>query len=142
MKIVIAGSFAEADKILRLREVLMIQKHDVFPTPEHVEESRIPIEAHHKGKGETINSLSIRANLMRRYFQKIKECDILFVMNEKNGKEYIGLGTAFEIGYAYALNKKVVFYHKPTDGNTLSMRYLLIEPAIQLSLDSIGHEVE
>lgn len=127
MKIVIAGSFAEADKILKLREQFMALGHEVFPTPEHIEASRKPIEAHHKGKGETEETLAIRAELMNTYFRKIEDCDVLYVMNEKAGKEHFGIGAALEVGFAYALDRKIMFGRTPTDGNALSMKRLIGE---------------
>jgi len=59
--------------------------------------------------------------MMEAYFKAIDSCDLVFVYNLKDGKEYIGSGTMMEIGYAHARNKAIWFLLKPTDDNILSM---------------------
>lgn len=127
MKIVIAGSFAEADNILALRRKLIDEGHKVYPDEQHIEDSKKCIDAHHKGKGETSETLRLRAQLMKRYFGKINDCDILYVLNMKDATEHIGIGATLEIGYAYALGKRVEFSMTPTDANIISLQIIMNE---------------
>ena len=94
---------------------------NVFPTQQHLDESQVCIRAHHEGKGETYETLHLRAQLMLRYFKKIAEADTIVFVNEKYGKEYYGVGTLIELGYAFAHGKRILFYHTPTNANIQSL---------------------
>ena len=50
----------------------------------------------------------IEGDLIRGYFEKIKDCDVVLTVNEeKRGIEsYIGGNTFLEMGFAHVLNKK------------------------------------
>lgn len=51
----------------------------------------------------------IKFDRIRKYFEEIKSCDVLLVVNpEKNGiKDYIGGNSFLEMGFAHILNKKI-----------------------------------
>jgi len=122
-KIVICGSYGDLD---RFRDVLEQYKYrygkqNVFPTRRHLRRSEVCIEAHHGGKGETEETLALRSELMKTYFKKIDQADLIVVVNEKMGKEYYGVGTMIELGYAYAKGKKIRFTTGPMDSNALSL---------------------
>ncbi len=59
----------------------------------------------------------IEHDLIRDYFQKIKNCDGVLIANfDKNGiKNYIGGNSFLEIGFAHALNKKVFLFNDIPD---------------------------
>ena len=97
---------------------------NVFPSDVHLRSSELCIEAHHKGKGETEETIELRSKLMQRYFEMIDDADLVVVVNEKNGQEYYGVGTMIELGYAFAKKKVVRFKRKPTDANIMSLALL------------------
>jgi len=126
VKVVVSGSFSDPERLWRFITDLRNHKLDViYPTMEHLGASRETIAAQHGGKGETDRTTKLRAKLMKKYFAKIHECDILFVFNCKKDEEHVGLGAAMEIGYAYALGKQIRFAYTPRDGNVLSMTRLV-----------------
>ena len=55
----------------------------------------------------------IENDLIRKYYEKIKECDAVLAVNtEKNGiKGYIGGNTFLEIGFAFVLHKPIYLLH-------------------------------
>jgi len=121
-KIVICGSYGD---LKRFMEVLgqykyRYGKRNVFPTQQHLRRSKVCIEAHHGGKGETEETLALRSELMKTYFKKIDRADLTVIVNEKMGKEYYGVGTTIELGYAYAKGKKIRFTKEPMNSNTRS----------------------
>jgi len=140
-KVVICGSFKEIEGIKRIRSLIesilfieygyclvsrnipsFVSGTYVYPTDQHIEDSQPLIDIHHHGKGEeTQESYELRYKMMEAYFKAIDSCDLVFVYNLKDGKEYIGSGTMMEIGYAHARNKAIWFLLKPTDDNILSM---------------------
>jgi predicted RNA-binding protein with PUA domain len=77
--------------------------------PEHAEEFA------KKGKSDNESSESIKnkveQDLIRKYFEKIKNCDavLIFNMEKKSIAGYVGGNTFLEMGFAHVLNKKVFF---------------------------------
>ncbi len=119
-KIVICGSFSDTNSFLIEVRRLRSLGYDVFPDENHLKESQPCIDAHHRGKGDTSETLQLRKKLMQRYFDKIRDCDEIYVFNVKNDYEHIGIGTSLEIGYALALGKTIRFHKIPTDANIKS----------------------
>lgn len=110
MKITICGSISNAKDICEIKEKLEQQGHTVF-SHELMEmyaeddpevKNRIQ-KAHHE--------LKIENDTFKWYYNKIKESDAILVYNfEKKGVPgYIGGSVLIEIGYAYALDKKIYF---------------------------------
>jgi nucleoside 2-deoxyribosyltransferase len=123
MKVVVCGTYAD---LTRFKEVLRrakskFGKDNVFPDEKHLIRSMPCIEAHHEGKVETPEIRRLRSELMKAYFSQIDVADLVLVMNEKRGKEYYGVGTTLELGYAIAKNKRVQFTMKPTNANIMSL---------------------
>jgi len=56
-----------------------------------------------------ISDRAIRGDILKYYFQKIRESEAILVLNfEKNGiKNYIGGNVFLEMGFAHVLNKKI-----------------------------------
>lgn len=85
MKIVLCGSYGDMDRFLEILQICK-QKYgvdNVFPDDEHLKQSEPCIEAHHRDKPETNKTISIRAQLMRKYFEYIDKSDLVLIMNEK-----------------------------------------------------------
>ena len=125
-KVVLCGSYGNLNRFLgALRQLKETYSSDnVFPTKDHLKESKSCIEAHHGGKGETAETLTRRSELMMEYFRRIDDADLVVILNEKEGKEYYGVGTMIELGYAVAKKKKIVFVRKPSDSNILSLQLI------------------
>jgi nucleoside 2-deoxyribosyltransferase len=125
MKAVIVGSFGDLKTIYSAIRAVIRAGHEVIqPTVEHINASIACAEADSGGKGDTEETVKLRARLMKEYFEFIKECDVIYVANIKQGKTYVGIGTAIDVGYAYALGKKIVFLRNPANSNMKSMKYL------------------
>jgi nucleoside 2-deoxyribosyltransferase len=115
-KILLIGADVYGEHLFESNKIL------VYPTDEHLEDSKPCIQIHHEGIGdETDKSIELRNNLMNLYFKAIDDCDLVFIYNLKDGKEHIGAGALMELGYAHAKNKKIYFLLKPTEANVLSM---------------------
>lgn len=114
MKIAICSSISFNDKIIDFREKLIKQGHEVH----------IPMATQKalEGKLDIIEFLKIKEkqgdyefrknseeNLIKRYYNLIKNSDAILVLNfEKKGiKNYIGPNTFLEMGFAHVLNKKI-----------------------------------
>jgi len=123
MKVVVCGTYGDLkrfnDVLKHFRERYGSQ--NVFPNRRHLDQSRPCIEAHHEGKGETTETLKARSELMRAYFSEIDNADIVVIVNEKKGREYYGVGTTIELGYAFARDKRIQFTMKPTNPNVVSL---------------------
>lgn len=129
MKIVVSGSYGDLESIYDAIKALEESGDEViYPTPAHIVASRVCIEADHGGRGDTEVTVKQRAKMMNNFFNKIKECDALYMKNLKHEVEHIGLGAAMEIGFAYALGKIILFHEEPTDASTKSMKFLIFNP--------------
>lgn len=106
MKVIIAGSISLADKILEIKKELEIQGHEV-EIPEGAKSEflrgRTKVSQEEKARDK------IKHDLIRDYYRKIGQYDILLVVNEdKDGIEnYIGGNTFLEMGFAHVLDKKI-----------------------------------
>ena len=61
----------------------------------------------------------IKEDLIKRYYDKIKTCDAILVLNiDKNSiKNYIGGNVFLEMGFAHVLNKPIYLYNDLPDMN-------------------------
>jgi len=123
LKVVICGSYGDMERFLGLLELLRKEhgEQNVFPTAEHLERSKPCIEAHHEDNRETDETIAIRSELMRTYFDQIDAADLVVIMNEKKGQEYYGVGTTIELGYALAKGRRICFTRAPTNPNIKSL---------------------
>ncbi|MFH1662061.1 MAG: hypothetical protein ABIA02_03120 [Candidatus Falkowbacteria bacterium] len=116
MKITICGSMAFSKKMIEVKQELEKLNHQVV-LPKFTEEY---------AKMETIDKVHTESaknkvdhDLIREYFNEIKETDAILVVNEdKNGtKDYIGGNSFLEMGFAHILNKKIfLLYNIPEIG--------------------------
>jgi len=106
MKIVICASMSASKKIMEVKEELEKTGHKVvIPSgSEQYANGSLPPES---WKESVANK--IHGDLLRKYYNEIKESDAVLVVNiDKNGVEnYIGGNTFLEIGFAHILNKKI-----------------------------------
>lgn len=102
MKIAIAGSMKFAKDMIDVKEGLEAKGHDVI-VPQNIEKyaaGTMTIE----NKWE-----KIQYDLIKSYFEEIKNCDALFLVNKDkdNIKNYIGGNSLIEMAFAHVLNKKI-----------------------------------
>lgn len=106
MKIIICGSITAAQEILNIQRQLKDAGHEV-EIPEGVKNPEL------RGRTGVSNEEKaddkIKHDLIRGYFEKIKNYDAVLVVNvDKRGvKNYIGGNTFLEMGFAHVLNKKL-----------------------------------
>lgn len=123
MKVVVCGSYGDFDGFLQVLRHFQEKhgKQNVFPDERHLRQSIPCIKAHHISGNETKETITVRSKLMKVYFNHIDRADLVVIRNQKNEKEYYGIGTTVELGYAVAKGKKILFTQKPTDPNILSL---------------------
>ena len=106
MKIIICSSISAANEVLIAKQELEKACHEV-EIPLGVKNlelrGRTEVSTTEKAKDK------IKYDLLRGYFEKIKEYDVVLVVNpEKRGvKGYIGGNTLIEMAFAHVLNKKL-----------------------------------
>ncbi|MHB1086834.1 MAG: hypothetical protein ACYCZ0_03750 [Minisyncoccota bacterium] len=110
MKIIICSSISAADEVLAAKKELESMGHEV-EIPEGVKnpELRARTEVANEEKADD----KIKHDLIRGYFEKIKEYDVLLVVNpEKRGVlGYIGGNTLIEMAFGHVLKKPLYVMH-------------------------------
>lgn len=106
MKIVICCSISAAKKVMEVSNGLEEQGY-VTVLPRNIEKYAEGVWGMENAHESTQNK--IEGDLIRGYFEKIKNSDAVLVVNEtKNGIEnYIGGNTFLEMGFAHVLDKKI-----------------------------------
>ncbi len=102
MKITICGSMAFA------REMVNIQKE--LENLGHTVAAPANLEKHASGTMTMENKTEkIELDLIRGYFEEIKNTDAILVLNydKNNIKNYIGGNSLIEMAFAHVLNKKI-----------------------------------
>lgn len=117
MKIVICGSMIFSKKMIEIEEKLLEVGHEaILPvfTKEYAKLNNL-----NKVHSESVRN-KVEKDLIKDYYDKIKENEALLVVNEpKNGIEhYIGGNTFLEMGFAHVLDKKIFLLY-----NTHQMNY-------------------
>jgi nucleoside 2-deoxyribosyltransferase len=106
MKIIICASLSALQEILNTQKTLEQMGHQV-ETPEGAKHESLRPKA---GDGDSEKAdIKIVHDLIRGYYEKIKHCDAVLVVNadKKEIKNYIGGNTLLEMGFAHVLNKKL-----------------------------------
>jgi len=90
-------------KIIEVQDDLKVLGHEVV-APENLERHLAKTFSSDESTEE-----KIKDDLIRRYFEKIKDADAVLVLNlDKNGiANYIGGNTFLEMGFAHVLAKKI-----------------------------------
>ena len=106
MKIVICASMSAAKKVIEVQKALLAMGNEVV-IPKNIDKYADGTLAPENRQESTQNK--IKEDLIRSYYQEIQNSDAVLAVNEdKNGiTNYIGGNTFLEIGFAYALNKKI-----------------------------------
>lgn len=116
MKIVICGSMTAAREIVVVEEKLKEHGHEVvLPAFTHEYAALDTPDAMHAESAKN----KIEHDLIRGYFEKIKDSDAILVVNiERKGvRGYIGGNSFLEMGFAHVLNKPVyLLYDIPEVG--------------------------
>ncbi|MFA5019604.1 MAG: hypothetical protein WC533_00740 [Candidatus Pacearchaeota archaeon] len=106
MKIAICGSMTFAKEMLKVKEELKEQHHEVI----------IPANTDKYANG-IINIEDkwekIELDVIRTYFEKIKKTDAILVINKdkNNINNYIGGNSLIEIAFAHVLNKRIFLFN-------------------------------
>lgn len=105
-KIIICGSISAAEEIIKVQKSL---EDKGFPVeiPESIKNPEL--QSWKAENSEESAQDKIKYDLLKGYFNKIKQADIVLIVNpEKNGiPDYIGGNTLIEMAFAHVLNKKL-----------------------------------
>jgi len=114
MKIVICASMSACKKIMEIKKELEDASHKVV-IPAGTEGYADGVLSPETCQESVANK--IHGDLLRKYFNEIKEADAVLAVNvDKNGiKNYVGGNTFLEIGFAHVLNKKVYLLNNIPD---------------------------
>lgn len=106
MKIAICGSMTSAVQMMDAEKILLLNNHEVI-LPRYTKEYAEKVLAE-KTAGESTKN-KIEHDLIRDYFEKIKNADAILVVNvDKKGiLNYIGGNSFLEMGFAHILNKTI-----------------------------------
>ena len=106
MKIAICGSMTACKKMIQMEEKLIKMGHKVV-LPRHTREYAKLNTSDHVHNESYKNK--INHDLIRVYYDEIKNCDAVLVINEtRHGiKNYIGGNSFLEMAFAHILHKKI-----------------------------------
>jgi nucleoside 2-deoxyribosyltransferase len=118
MKIAICGSIAFSLEMGEAAKELEEMGHEVH-LPYYAEKilrgevGHDEFMAEKEKSGDAKFRESADVDLIKRYFRLIGESDAVFILNlDKNGVDnYIGGNTLIEMGFAYALDKKIFLFN-------------------------------
>jgi len=121
MKITICGSIEFTPKIKEVADILTKNGHEVdIPlTSQRIIDGEFTLEEFKKEKQQNQDGVlrKIKDNVIKRYYEIIKNTDSIIVINiEKNNiPNYIGGNTFLEIGFAHVLDKTIYLYNDVPD---------------------------
>lgn len=121
MKIVICGSIEFTQAIKEVADVLTARGHtvDIPLTSQRIVDGELTLEEFKKEKQQNGEGAfrKIKDDVIKRYFDLIKDSDAILVLNfEKNGiANYIGGNTFLEMGFAHVLGKPIYVYNDIPD---------------------------
>jgi len=118
MKIIICASVDLTPRIKEIKESLEAMGHLVsIPyMSERIIAGDLSLEeflAVKEKEGDTSFRQGAKEDVIKRYYNLIREADAILVLNEdkKGIKNYIGGNTFLEIGFAYTAEKKIYLYN-------------------------------
>jgi len=114
MKIVICGSMTCSKKMVEIEEKLLKQRYSIV-LPPHTKEY-VEFNSLEKMHSESAKN-KIKEDLIRDYYNTIKDCDAILVVNEKRHDidNYIGGNSFLEMGFAHVLDKKIFLLNEIPD---------------------------
>lgn len=114
MEIVICASIGSTYKIKEIGDKLEKLGHliEIPYMSQKILAGEISMEEFNKEKelnGDEFFRKNAQEDLIKRYYNKIKDSDAILVINidKKGVKNHIGGNTLMEMGFAYILNKKI-----------------------------------
>jgi predicted RNA-binding protein with PUA domain len=128
MKITICGSMKLCRRMMEIKNELEELGHQVI-LPRHTEEYARMNTSDHVHNESVKNK--IKDDLIRDYFNEIKENDAILIINEKLNDidNYIGGNSFLEMGFAHVLNKKI-FLLNPIPEMNYSDELIAMQPVI------------
>lgn len=135
MKIVICSSVSFAEDIMKAKKFLE-ERGDEVIIPHGLEDYMNDPELKKRASGwGTLEGAErkIRNDLIRDYYEKIKNSDAVLVINgDKNGiKNYLGGNSFLEMGYAHALRKPIyVLNPLPEELKVFYQELVAMQPTI------------
>ena len=129
-KVILCGSISVADKILKVRDTLETKGYEV-EIPEGVKHLK-------NWEGEDANTSEkaerkIKHDLIKGYYEKMKDYDIVLVVNpERKGTlGYIGGNTFIEMAFAHILDKPLYVLNElpemPYTSEILAMQPVVLD---------------
>ena len=118
MKIAICGSIESVYEIKSISEKLVEAGHetDIPLTCQRILNGELTLEDFKKEKEKNGDGSfrKIKDDVIKRYYDIIRDCDAILVVNvEKKGiAGYIGGNTFLEVGFAYVLDKKIFLFNE------------------------------
>ena len=128
MKIIICSSISAVDEVLVTKKLLKEMGH-IVEIPEGIKNkfirSRTEVSSSEKAADK------IKYDLVRSYYEKIKNNDAVLVVNpEKRGiRGYIGANTLIEMAFAHVLRKKL-YVLNPLPDMQYSAEIIATQPTI------------
>lgn len=135
MKIVICSSIDFTYEVKEIADKLEKAGHEVeIPlTSQKILRGELTLEEFKKEKEEDGDGFmrKVKDDVIRRYFEIIKNSDAILVVNcEKNGTEnYIGGNTFLEMGFAHVLRKKIYLLN-PIPESSYRDELVAMEPVV------------
>lgn len=128
MKIIICGSIKAADEIIKVKNTLEGKGH-IVEIPEGVKHEYM--RSKDTDTSEERAETKIKYNLIRGYYEKMKEYDVVLIVNPKlKGIEgYIGGNTLIEMAFGLILNKKIYCLY-PIPEMSYTPEILAMQPII------------
>jgi len=121
MKITICSSIEFAYEIKKIADELIKQSHkvDIPLTAQKILNDELTLEQFKTEKKKNGDGAfrKIQDDVIRLYYDKIKDSDAILILNidKNNIKNYIGGNTFLEMGFAHVLNKKIYLYNEIPD---------------------------
>jgi len=113
VKVTVLGSFGDLAVIESAVEMLQGHGLEVLqPTKEHLDRARPHLRLRNTGEGWRF--LEKLGRMEAEYLEAIDQSDFVFCANNKDGKEYVGQSTAFELGWSVRAKKPIMFLQEPT----------------------------
>ena len=128
MKIAVCGSMTVSKKMIEVETKLIKLGHSVV-LPEFTKEYA-KLESADKMHSESAKN-KINYDLIRKYFDKIKEVDAILIINEtkNNTENYIGGNSFLEAGFAHILNK-TIFLLNPLPDMSYTDELVAMKPIV------------
>ena len=135
MKIAICGSIEFVYEIKSISEKLIQAGHqtEIPLTCQRILKGELTLEEFKKEKEKNGDGSlrKIKDDVIKRYYNSIKNCDAILIVNvEKRGiNGYIGGNTFLEMGFAYILDKKI-FLLNPVPKMSYTDEILAMQPNV------------